>query len=110
MPRHSGEKRAVFDALTELAEQDPLINLLQDDSRQELFLSLYGEVQKETVAQILQGDYGLDIESRPTTPVCVERPNSRGAAVELLPHSRSPTHPFLATVGLAISPLCPVQV
>jgi ribosomal protection tetracycline resistance protein len=107
VPRHSGEKRAVFDALTELAEQDPLINLRQDDSRQELFLSLYGEVQKEIVAQTLHGDYGLDIEFRPTTPVCVERPNHRGAAVELLPRGRSLAHPFLATVGLAISPLQP---
>jgi ribosomal protection tetracycline resistance protein len=104
VPRHSGEKRAVFDALSDLAEQDPLINLRQDDTRQELFLSLYGEVQKEVVAQTLHGDYGLDIEFRPTTPVCVERPNRAGAAVELLPRRRSPAHPFLATVGLAISP------
>ena len=37
----------------DLAEQDPLINLRQDDARQELFLSLYGEVQKEIVAQTL---------------------------------------------------------
>ena len=73
--RTSRTKRAVFDALTELAEQDPLINLRQDDTRQELFLSLYGEVQKEIVAQTLEGDYGLDIEFRPTTPVCIERPN-----------------------------------
>ena len=55
MPRHRDEKRAVFDALSDLAEQDPLINLRQDDSRQELFLSLYGEVQKEIVAQTLEG-------------------------------------------------------
>ena len=107
VPRHSGQKRAVFDALTELAEQDPLINLRQDDTRQELFLSLYGEVQKEIVAQTLEGDYGLDIEFRPTTPVCVERPNGAGAAVELIRRGRSPAHPFLATVGLAISPLPP---
>ena len=97
----------MFDALTELAEQDPLIDLRQDDTRQELFLSLYGEVQKEIVAQTLQGDYGLDIEFRPTTPVCVERPNGAGAAVELIRRRRSPAHPFLATVGLAVSPLPP---
>ena len=77
MPRHRDEKRAVFDALSDLAEQDPLINLRQDDTRQQLFLSLYGEVQKEIVAQTLKGDYGLDIEFRPTTPVCIERPNAR---------------------------------
>ena len=107
VPRHEGQKRAVFDALTELAEQDPLINLRQDDSRQELYLSLYGEVQKEIVAQTLTGDYGLDIDFRPTTPVCIERPNGVGAAVERLRPGRSPSHPFLATVGLEISPLPP---
>lgn len=107
VPRDRGQKRAVFDALTELAEQDPLINLRQDDTRQELFLSLYGEVQKEIVAQTLEVDYGLEIEFRPTTPVCVERPNRVGAAVELLRDGRSPRHPFLATVGLEISPLPP---
>jgi len=107
VPRNPSDKRAVFDALADLAEQDPLINLRQDDSRQELFLSLYGEVQKEIVAQTLQGDYGLAIEFRPTTPVCVERPNGCGAAVELLPRHRSPATPFLATVGLAVSPLPP---
>lgn len=106
-PRHPSQKRAVFDALADLAEQDPLINLRQDDSRQELFLSLYGEVQKEIVAQTLAQEYGLDIEFRPTTPVCVERPNRPGAAVELLRRGRSPNHPFLATVGLAVSPLPP---
>jgi ribosomal protection tetracycline resistance protein len=105
--RHSVHERAVFEALSDLAEQDPLINLRQDDTRHELFLSLYGEVQKEIVAQTLERDYGLEVEFRPTTPVCIERPNRGAAAVELLPPSRSPAHPFLATVGLAISPLRP---
>jgi ribosomal protection tetracycline resistance protein len=105
--RHGGEERAVFDALSDLAEQDPLIDLRQDDTRQELFLSLYGEVQKEIVAQTLQGDYGLEIEFRATTPVCIERPNGVGAAVEPLPSRRSPAHPFLAGIGLEISPMAP---
>jgi ribosomal protection tetracycline resistance protein len=107
VPRDRLQKRAVFDALTELAEQDPLINLRQDDTRQELFLSLYGEVQKEIVAQTLEGEYGLDIEFRATTPVCVERPRGTGAAIEPLPRRRSPARPFLAAVGLAISPRPP---
>ncbi|MFT3855522.1 MAG: TetM/TetW/TetO/TetS family tetracycline resistance ribosomal protection protein [Ilumatobacteraceae bacterium] len=105
--RHRNEARAVFEALTELAEQDPLINLRQDDARQELFLSLYGEVQKEIVAQTLALDHGLQIEFRPTTPVCIERPNRPGSAIERLPRHRSPNHPFLATVGLTIAPTPP---
>jgi ribosomal protection tetracycline resistance protein len=107
VPRRRADKRAVFDALADLAEQDPLIDLRQDDTRGELFLSLYGEVQQEVVAQTLQRDYGLEIEFRPTTPVCIERPNRTGTAIELLPRGRSPRHPFLATVGFAISPLPP---
>ena len=107
MPRRTAHKRAVFEALSDLAEQDPLINLRQDDTRQELFLSLYGEVQKEIVAQTLASDYGLEVEFRPTTPVCIERPNRTATAVELLPTGRTPDHPFLAAVGLAISPLPP---
>ncbi len=58
MPRHRADKRAVFDVLGALAEQDPLINLRQDDVRQELYLSLYGEVQKEIVAQTLLAEHG----------------------------------------------------
>ena len=107
VPRDRAQMRAVFQALTDLAEQDPLIDLRQDDSRQELFLSLYGEVQKEIVAQTLAMEYGLDIEFRPTTPVCIERPDRTAAAIELLPRRRSPAHPLLATVGLAISPTVP---
>jgi ribosomal protection tetracycline resistance protein len=105
--KYPKDKRAVFDALTDLAEQDPLINLRQDDARQELYLSLYGEVQKEIIALTLAGEHGLEIEYRPTTPVCVERPNGAGSAIEVIPPARSPDRPFLATVGLSIAPLPP---
>lgn len=99
------EGPALFKALTELAEQDPLIDLRQDDVRQELFLSLYGEVQREIVAQTLAGEYGVAVEFRPVTPICIERPRGRGSAVESIPRRRSPDRPFLATVGLTIAPL-----
>ncbi|HEY3723043.1 MAG TPA: translation factor GTPase family protein [Acidimicrobiia bacterium] len=107
VPRNPREKSALFSALVELAEQDPLINLRQDDTRQELFLSLYGEVQREVVAQMLTDDYGLAIEFRPVTPICVERPRGAGSAVEVIPEQRSSRRPFLATVGLAVVPRPP---
>jgi ribosomal protection tetracycline resistance protein len=107
VPRDPRDKPALFKALDELAEQDPLINLRQDDSRQELFLSLYGEVQREVVAQTLAADYGVEIEYRPVTPLCVERPVGTGTAIETIPRRRSPSHPFLATVGLRVEPGAP---
>src|SRR6185437_12940066 len=51
-----GQRGRLQAALSQLAEQDPLINLRQDDVRQELYVSLYGEVQKEVVQATLADD------------------------------------------------------
>ncbi len=101
VPRDRGDKGALRVALAQLAEQDPLINVRQDDSRQEISVSLYGEVQKEVIQATLATDYGLEIGFRETTTICIERPVGRGAAVEIL---REPPNPFLATVGLRVEP------
>ena len=101
VPRDIGDTGALHVALTQLAEQDPLINLRQDDIRQELFVSLYGEVQKEVIQETLANDFGIDVEFRETTPICIERPIGTGAAVETI---GEPPNPFLATVGLRIDP------
>jgi ribosomal protection tetracycline resistance protein len=107
VPSRPADKGTLHVALTQLAEQDPLINLRQDDIRQELHVSLYGEVQKEVIGATLADDYGIDVEFRETTTICVERPICVGTAVELLPKARSPTTPFLATIGLRIEPAAP---
>jgi ribosomal protection tetracycline resistance protein len=88
-------------ALAQLAEQDPLINVCQDDTRRELSVSLYGEVQKEVVAATLAAYYGLEVAFRETTPIYVERPIGSGEAIEVL-HAKS--NPFLATIGLGVDP------
>ncbi len=41
---------------------------------QEMFVSLYGEVQKEVIQQTLANDFGIDVGFRETTTICVERP------------------------------------
>ena len=64
-------------ALAQLAEQDPLINVRQDDSRREISVSLYGEVQKEVIQATLADDFGLDVTFRETTPIYIERPVRR---------------------------------
>ncbi|NUR70083.1 MAG: TetM/TetW/TetO/TetS family tetracycline resistance ribosomal protection protein, partial [Hamadaea sp.] len=91
-------------ALTQLAEQDPLINLRKDDLRQEFFLSLYGEVQKEVIQTTLAEQYALDVTFRETTTLCIERPIGTGASVEFI--AKEP-NPFLATVGLRLDPGTP---
>jgi ribosomal protection tetracycline resistance protein len=101
VPGRPTDKGALHLALGQLAEQDPLISLRQDDIRQELFVSLYGEVQKEVIQATLADDYGLDVTFRETTTICIERPVGSGAAVEIL-HKEG--NPFLATVGLRVDP------
>ncbi|HEY0688940.1 MAG TPA: translation factor GTPase family protein [Kribbella sp.] len=88
-------------ALAQLAEQDPLINLRQDDIRQEVSVSLYGEIQKEVIQQTLADDFGIDVTFRESTTICIERPVGTGAAVEF--NGKAP-NPFLATIGLRIEP------
>ncbi len=102
VPRQREEKGRLHTALAQLAEQDPLINLRQDDVRNELYLSLYGEVQKEVIEATLASEYGVAVEFRETTVICVERPVSRGAAADFM---GGPDNPYRATVGLRVAPL-----
>jgi ribosomal protection tetracycline resistance protein len=101
VPTHPDDRAALRVALGQLAEQDPLINLRQDNVRQELSVSVYGEVQKEVIQATLLADFGIDVAFRETTTICVERPVGMGEAVERL--GQEP-NPFLATVGLRVEP------
>jgi ribosomal protection tetracycline resistance protein len=86
----------------------------QDDVRQETYVSLYGEVQKEVIEATLASDYDLEVDFRETTTICVERPLGVGECLEVIrartktnitgknsPHS---TNPFRATLGLRVEP------
>ncbi|MET9788545.1 translation factor GTPase family protein [Streptomyces canus] len=101
VPGPDTDARSLHLALTQLAEQDPLIDLRHDEVRQETSVSLYGEVQKEVVQATLAEEFGLDVTFRETTPLCIERPGGSGAAAEFI---KKEANPFLATVGLRVDP------
>lgn len=100
-PLRREDRGVLHTALGHLAEQDPLIGVRRDDIRQEISLSLYGEVQKEVIQATLADEYGIEVTFRETTTICLERPAGTGAAVEVI--DREP-NPFLATVGLRVDP------
>jgi ribosomal protection tetracycline resistance protein len=113
-PRSPAARGRLRAALNELAEQDPLIDVRQDDERGQIAVSLYGEVQKEVIGETLARDYGVEVTFAATTTICVERVVGTGEAVEVI---SSPVHtnisgksspdsdnPFAATVGLRIEP------
>ncbi len=103
-PADSADGRRLRVALGRLAEQDPLIDVRQDDTRAEISVSLYGEVQREVIEATLADDYGLEVEFREATTICVERPTGTGEAVEIL---NTPTNPFHADLGLRVEPASP---
>ena len=99
--RHPADRGALHTALTQLAEQDPLIDLRQDETRQQIAVSLYGEVQKEVIQATLADEFGVDVVFHGTTTLHIERPAGVGAAVEI---KEKDPNPFLATIGLRIEP------
>jgi ribosomal protection tetracycline resistance protein len=101
-PLRQHDAGALHAALTQLAEQDPLINLRLD--RNGLSVSLYGEVQKEVIQATLHNDYGLDVAFQATTTIHIERLLGSGEAVEVI---ATGGNPFLATVGLRVDPAPP---
>ena len=101
VPSDPGERQRLRAALGQLAEQDPLINLRQDDERQEIYVSLYGEVQKEVIGAVLADDFGLAVTFCETTTIYIERPAGAASALEVL---TSDDHPYSATVGLRVEP------
>ncbi len=103
-PADPRDRGRLHTALSQLAEQDPLIDLRQDDVRQELYLSLYGEVQKEVIQATLSEQYGVAVSFDRTTTICIERPIGTGAALEF---KDADDNPFLATVGLRVDPRPP---
>ena len=100
-PRHPEDRHRLRVALAQLAEQDPLIDVRQDEPRREMSVSLYGEVQNEVIGATLANDYDIDVVFRETTTIYVERPVGTGHALEVL---QSETNPFSATVGLRVDP------
>jgi ribosomal protection tetracycline resistance protein len=112
--RTRDDRARLRSALAQLAEQDPLINVRQDDIRQEISVSLYGEVQKEVIQATLANEFGLDVTFRETTQIHIERLVGTGEAVEVLyaktktnvtgKSSPSSSNPFLATLGLRVDP------
>jgi ribosomal protection tetracycline resistance protein len=101
VPGRPADKGALHAALAQLAEQDPLINLRQDDVGHDDVVSLYGEVQKEVIQATLASDFGIEAAFRETTTICIERVTGTGAAVEYI---GVPPNPFLAGVGLRVDP------
>jgi ribosomal protection tetracycline resistance protein len=89
----------LFQALTQLAEQDPLIRVRKAD---DLTVSLYGEVQKEVIASLLETEYGLEVSFSETKPIHIERLAGVGTAYREI---GAPDNLWAAAVGFRVAPI-----
>jgi ribosomal protection tetracycline resistance protein len=103
-PCNPDDRERMRVALMQLAEQDPLINIRQNDRLREIFVSLYGEVQQEVVEATLAADYGIEVRFRDVTPIYVERPARAGA---FLAQAHDDGNPFSAALGVSVEPTAP---
>ncbi|MCJ9693445.1 GTP-binding protein [Rhizobium leguminosarum] len=104
LARRPSDKATLWLALNQMAEQDPLINLRRNEEADEVYVSLYGEVQKEVIQSTLLTDFGLEARFEESTVILVERPLGTGSGLQIL--FKEP-NPFLATVGLRVEPRAP---
>jgi len=86
-------------ALTELADQDPLIDVRTGDDGLPT-VSLYGRVQQEVLAATLADEHGIEVTFADAGVLHVERPRGVGTAIERF---NTPTNPHHATLGLRIA-------
>ena len=100
-PTKLSERTLLWAALTQLAEQDPLINLRKSDDGSQPFVSLYGEVQKEVIKSTLLSEFEVEAVFGESTVICVERLVTFGTGLELI--FKDP-NPYLATVGIRVEP------
>ncbi len=96
-PIDATQRGTLFAALTELADEDPLIDLRRDED--DCALSLHGEVQKEVIGALLEERFGVAVCFRGTRTVCIERVVSTGSALDEIGVGENP---YLATIGLRI--------
>ena len=98
-PVQAADRGRMYAGLATLAEQDPLINLRIDDDRDEIAVSLYGEVQKEVVAALLLDQFGVEVTFRETTTVRIERIIGTGEAKLT---NGANDNPYKATLGFRV--------
>ncbi|MHA6620388.1 GTP-binding protein [Pseudonocardia sp. DLS-67] len=102
-PRDPADAGRLHTALTSLADEDPLIHarVVPGGATEVL---LYGEVQKEVIAERLAVEYGVEAGFAPSRIVCVERPVGVGVAAEEFGRRGPALGRFWATVGLRVEP------
>ena len=101
-PIKAEQREVLLDALTEIADTDPLLHFMIDSITHEIILSFLGRVQLEVVCSLLNEKYGVEVAIKEPTVIYLERPRKEA---HYTIHIEVPPNPFWASIGLAVTPL-----
>ena len=96
------EREKLLDALTEIADTDPLLRYCVDTITHEIVISFLGTVQLEVICSLLIEKYHINIRIEDPTVIYMERPLQKA---DYTIHIEVPPNPFWASIGLSITPL-----
>ncbi|MFH0395184.1 tetracycline resistance ribosomal protection mosaic protein Tet(O/W/32/O) [Streptococcus sp. A34] len=101
-PQKPEQREALLNALTEIADTDPLLHFDIDTVTHEIMLSFLGKVQLEVICSLLEEKYHVGVAMKEPSVIYLERPLRKA---EYTIHIEVPPNPFWASVGLSIEPL-----
>ena len=101
-PKTAEQRDRLLDALTQIADTDPLLHYEVDSTTHEIILSFLGRMQLEVVSALLTEKYKIETAVKEPTVIYLERPLK--AASHTI-HIEVPPNPFWASIGLSVTPL-----
>ena len=103
-PAKDDHREILLNALTEIADTDPLLHYYVDTITHEIILSFLGKVQMEVICALLEDKYHISVKTKEPTVIFMERPLKKA---EYTIHIGVQPNPFWASIGLSVEPLPP---
>ena len=101
-PQKPEQREALLNALTEIADTDPLLHFDIDTVTHEIMLSFLGKVQLEVICSLLEEKYHVGVAMKEPSVIYLERPQKKASCTI---HIEVPPNPFWASIGLTVTPL-----
>jgi len=97
----AGKESQLLQAVSELSDEDPLMNFDWNKEERELVIRIMGKIQLEVLEYLLQERYGLVVNFSPPSVIYKETPSNQGIGLERYTMPK----PCWAVVKLQVDPL-----
>lgn len=101
VPNDKADLPKLVRGLKELTESDPLLEYELDEIEKDLYVNLFGNVQKEILKELLEVKYQVVIDYEEEVIIYRETVVGTGEAVRVMYDTAKP---FAATIGLKVEP------